>query len=96
MKYPTLHKVMLATMALVASLALSAQAGPLSTAKQQGKRNGPPGHFPFSAQTAGGGHHSPLQFIYQLDDGTAENSVGLTLGGDIISPGERRRFLIRA
>ena len=36
MKYPTLHKVMLTTMALVASLALSAQAGSpnLSTAEQ--------------------------------------------------------------
>ena len=87
MKYSTLHKVMLTTMALVASLALSAQAGPLSTAKQNGKK-GRTGHFPFSAQTAGGGHHSPLQFIYQLDDGTSENSVGLTLGGDIISLNE--------
>ena len=90
MKYPTLRKVMLTTMALVASLALSAQAGrpTLSAAKQQqGKRTGAK-HFPFSAQKAGGGHHSPLDFIYQLDDGTAEDAVGLTAGGDIISLNE--------
>ena len=90
MKYPTLRKVMLTTMALVASLALSAQAGrpTLSAAKQQqGKRTGAK-HFPFSAQQAGGGHRSPLDFIYQLDDGTAEDAIGLTIGGDIISLNE--------
>ena len=35
-----------------------------------------------------GGHHSPLDFIYQLDDGTAEDAIGLTAGGDIISLNE--------
>ena len=77
---------MLTTMALVASLALSAQAGrpTLSTAKQQqGKRTGAK-HFPLSAQKAGGGQHSPLDFIYLVDDGTAEDAIGLTAGGDII------------
>jgi hypothetical protein len=84
MKYPTLHKVMLTTMALVASLALTAQAGRLSTATQtKGKRTGA-SHFPFSAQRAAGGHHSPLDFIYMVDDGSAEDAVGLTAGGDTI------------
>ncbi|MGI8955612.1 MAG: hypothetical protein ACR2II_01705 [Chthoniobacterales bacterium] len=40
MKYTTLHKVMLTTMALVASLALNAQAGqPANSSAQQGKHN---------------------------------------------------------
>ena len=88
MKYPTLHKVMLTTMALVASLALSAQAGPLSSATQNhkgGKTRA--GHFPFSAQKASG-QHSPLQFIYMMDDGTAEDAIGLTAGGDVIALNE--------
>ena len=90
MKYPTLRKVMLTTMALVASLALSAQAGrpTLSAAKQQQGKRTAAKHFPFTAQKAGGGQHSPLDFIYQLDDGTAEDAIGLTAGGDIISLNE--------
>jgi len=81
MKYSTLHKIMLLTVALVASLALGAQAGPaLSTAKQTyGQQSGTthsPGriHIPFST--------------YMLDDGTAEDAIGLTVGGDIISLNE--------
>jgi hypothetical protein len=86
MKYPTLRKVMLTTMALVASLALSAQAGrpTLSAAKQQQGKRTDAKHFPFSAQKAGGGHNSPLDFIYMLDDGTADDAIGLTAGGDEI------------
>ena len=90
MKYPTLRKVMLTTMALVASLALSAQAGrpTLSAAKQQQGKRTAAKHFPLSAQKAGGGQHSPLDFIYRLDDGTSGRPIGLTAGGDIISLNE--------
>jgi len=78
MKYPTLHKVMLTTMALVASLALSAQAGGphLSTAKQNSKDKG--GNRP-AMSARGAGHFLPLA-IYQLDDGTMEDSVGFGNG----------------
>lgn len=81
---------MLASMALVASLALSAQAGrptlsPASQTHSSGKAR--PGHFPFSAKTAGG-NLSPLEFIYMLDDGSAEDAIGLTLGGDVIALNE--------
>ncbi|MEO5754133.1 MAG: hypothetical protein ABIR38_05455, partial [Chthoniobacterales bacterium] len=68
MKYPTLQKVTLTTMALVASLALSAQAGPsLSSAV---KTNG-------HAKSINPIHNLlfPLS-TYMLDDGTAEDSVG--------------------
>ena len=76
MKYPTLHKVMLTTMALVASLALSAQAGrpSLSTATQNHKGGKPGAVTSDLSAKAGGGHHSPLDFIYELDDGTMEDS----------------------
>jgi hypothetical protein len=79
MKYPTLQKVMLTSMALVASLALSAQAGPnLSSAKQTHGNN--------AAQS----FHRMLfpDSTYMIDDGSAEDAVGLTLGGDIISLNE--------
>src|SRR6478735_7706534 len=78
MKYPTLHKVMLTTVALVASLALSAQAGrpSLSTAAQNHKGSGK--HPSMSARAA---HHHLLPFaIYQLDDGTMEDSVAFGNG----------------
>ena len=90
MKHPTLQKVMLASMALVASLALSAQAGrpTLSPATQSHSGSkARPGHFPFSAKTAGG-NLSPLEFIYMIDDGSAEDAIGLTLGGDVIALNE--------
>ncbi|MDQ3199723.1 MAG: hypothetical protein M3Q46_11175, partial [Verrucomicrobiota bacterium] len=77
MKYPTLQKVALTTLALVASLALTARAG-TATVSSAVRTNGAskninPIHnllFPLST--------------YMLDDGTAENSVGLTAGGDTI------------
>jgi len=78
MKYPTLHKVMLTTVALVASLALSAQAGrpSLSTAAQNHKGRGQ--HPAMSARAA---HQHLLPFaVYQLDDGTMEDSVAFGNG----------------
>ncbi|MEO7723413.1 MAG: hypothetical protein ABIU29_01805 [Chthoniobacterales bacterium] len=88
MKYPTLRKVMLASMALVASLALSAQAGrpTLSSAKQtNGPNNGQPSA---SARQAGNSSWHHVLFpasTYMVDDGTAEDAIGLTVGGDIIA-----------
>ena len=79
MKYPTLQKIGLTTMALVASLALSAQAQPnLSSAKQTHRNN--------AAQS----FHRMLfpDATYMIDDGTAEDAVGLTLGGDVIALNE--------
>ena len=77
MKYPTLHKVMLTTVALVASLALSAQAGrpSLSTAAQNHK-----GGAKNPAMSARGASHFLPFAIYELDDGTMENSVGFGNG----------------
>ena len=34
------------------------------------------------------GQQSPLQFIYMMDDGTAEDAIGLTAGGDVIALNE--------
>jgi hypothetical protein len=87
MKHPTLQKVTLTAMALVASFALSAQAKPaLSTATQTHGSQKSAGRIALSAKQAGhGGQNSPMSFVYLLDDGTAEDSIGLTTGGDIIS-----------
>ncbi|HEY3662503.1 MAG TPA: hypothetical protein VGL24_05060 [Chthoniobacterales bacterium] len=76
MKYPTLQKVMLTSMALVASLAL-AQAGKpaVSSAKQQ---RGFHAEKP-STSARSTGHLLPLA-IYTLDDGTMEDSVGFGNG----------------
>ncbi|MEO7166943.1 MAG: hypothetical protein ABI787_00875 [Spartobacteria bacterium] len=73
MKYPTLQKVTLTTMALVASLALSAQAGSpsLSSAVRThgaSKSINPIHSLLFPAST------------YMIDDGTAEDSVGFGNG----------------
>jgi hypothetical protein len=90
MKHPTLQKVTLMAMALVASFALSAQAGrpTLTSATQKHGTKKGAGHFPFSAKQAGNGQQSPMEFIYSIDDGSAEDGIGLTLGGDIISLNE--------
>ena len=82
MKYPTLQKVVLTTMALVASLALSAQAGTranVSSARQtlnhQQQQDGPRS----PAMTARQMWHGP-NATYQIDDGTAEDAVGFGNG----------------
>jgi len=77
MKYPTLQKVTLTTMALVASLALCSRAGAqaLSSAKHthgNAKSVNPIHRLLFPAST------------YMLDDGSAEDAIGLTAGGDTI------------
>ena len=79
MKYPTLHKVMLTTMALVASLALSAQAGTranVTSARQTLKHQDGPNR---PAMTARQLWHGP-NATYQFDDGTAEDAVGFGNG----------------
>jgi hypothetical protein len=78
MKTPTLQKVMLTTMAVVASLALNAQAGQprLSTAKQtNGSTNKQEQRGPLAPTARGAGHFLPLA-TYQIDDGSAEDAVG--------------------
>ena len=77
MKYPTLQKVTLTTLALVASLAISARAGTptVSSASQthgSAKSVNPIHRLLFPAST------------YMLDDGSSENAIGLTAGGDTI------------
>lgn len=76
MNYPTLQKATLTVTVLLTSLALSAQAGSvtLSSARQaHGNKSINPIHrLLFPADT------------YMIDDGTAEDSIGLTNGGDLI------------
>jgi hypothetical protein len=78
MKYPTLQKVMLTSMALVTSLALSAQAGKpnaFSSAKTQRGYHA----RTLSMSARGASHFLPFA-IYELDDGTMEDSVGFGNG----------------
>ena len=82
-----LTKTMLAVLiAFAASFAISAQAGrpTLSSARQTHGSNQSAGRMAFSAQQAGNGQQSPMDFIYMIDDGTAEDSIGLSIGGDTI------------
>jgi hypothetical protein len=77
MKYPTLQKVTLTAMALVAALAISSRASAqsLSSARQthgSAKSVNPIHRLLFPAST------------YQIDDGSAEDAIGLTAGGDTI------------
>ena len=77
MKYPTLQKVTLTTLALVASLAISARAGTVSVSSARQthgntKSINPIHRLLFPAST------------YMLDDGSAEDAIGLTAGGDTI------------
>jgi len=93
MKTPTLQKVILTAVALVASLALSAQAGrpTLSTAT---KTNGSRGGQRAASASQSTGHSNSWHKIlfpnstYMIDDGSAEDAIGLTSGGDIISLNE--------
>ncbi len=81
MKYTTLQKVTMTTLALVASLAISARAGTVSISSAvrthgNTKSANPIHRLLFPAST------------YQIDDGSAEDAIGLTSGGDIISLNE--------
>ena len=72
MKYPTLQKVVLTTMALVASLALSAQAGTTEPFRQRNKRMARKGEaLHFSAQASNASWHRMLfpTATYMVDDG---------------------------
>jgi hypothetical protein len=80
MNYPTLHKMALPVAALLTSFALSAQAGSvkLSSARQtHGNKSINPIHrLLFPADT------------YMIDDGSAEDSIGISPSGDIIALNE--------
>ena len=89
MKTPTLQKVILTAVALVASLALSAQAGQPSLSSAVKNHTSRGGQKAASASQSTGHSNSWHQMLfpnstYMIDDGSAENSIGLTLGGDII------------
>ncbi|MEO8439253.1 MAG: hypothetical protein ABI540_03420 [Spartobacteria bacterium] len=73
-------------MALVACFALSAQAGQPALSSAKSTHGAKQQHF--SPTAKGAAHQSPLDFTYLIDDGTAEDGVGLTAGGDIISLNE--------
>jgi large repetitive protein len=76
MNYTSIKKISLTTFALVAALAVSARAnGPVTSAMEH-HRSAVPQHS--IARTL-----LPSS-VYQIDDGSSENSVGLTLGGDVI------------
>jgi hypothetical protein len=78
MKYPTLQKVMLTSMALVTSLALSAQAGKPNAFSSAKTQRGYHARTP-SMSARGASHFLPFA-IYQFDDGTMEDSVGFGNG----------------
>lgn len=84
MTYSTLTKVSLTTLALVGAFAVSANAnGPrdlLRMASQTHGTHANHGKLPF--------HIQALDSTYMIDDGTAEDAVGLTAGGDIIELNE--------
>src|SRR6266704_2631084 len=77
----SIRTLSLTTLALFVSLAITARANSpsdlLSTAVRTHGAAAP-------SQTAKFFHFLPAQETYILDDGTAEDAVGLTLGGDII------------
>ena len=78
----SIRTLSLTTLALFVSLAITARANSpsdlLSTATRAHGGAGP-------SQTGKLFHFLPATETYILDDGTAEDAVGLTLGGDIIS-----------
>jgi hypothetical protein len=83
MKYPTLQKVSLTTIALVASLALSAQAGnrgKVSSVRQMHhqQQQTQTGHR--APMTARSMWHDKLTSTYQMDDASAEDAVGFGNG----------------
>ena len=76
MKYSSFHRISLTTLSLMAALAVNVRAnGPLTSSLQH-HRSALPNHamFPKLLPAA----------LYQIDDGTAEEGVGLTIGGDLI------------
>ena len=76
MKYFSFHRISLTTLSLMAALAVNVRAnGPLTSSLQH-HRSALPNHamFPKLLPAA----------LYQIDDGTAEEGVGLTIGGDLI------------
>ncbi len=77
MNHTSIKRISLTTLALVAALAVSARAnGPVTSAAEHRSPVNP--------------NHSMARVllpdeVYQIDDGVSENSVGLTIGGDIIA-----------
>ena len=76
MNYTSLKKISLTMLALVVGLAVSARAnGPVTSAREK-HGAGFPSHSMYPKLLP--------DEVYQIDDGTAEDAVGLTIGGDII------------
>jgi hypothetical protein len=78
MKYPTLQKVSLLTIALVACVALGAQAGTRAGVSSAMKNKGG-AKMAMTAKAAGHGSNS-ITSTYMIDDGTAEDAVGFGNG----------------
>ena len=78
MKHPTLQKVSLLSTALVASLALCAQAAPKANVSSAMHNRTKPNKL-MTARGTGHGTQS-LASTYQLDDGTTEDAVGFGNG----------------
>src|SRR5438034_5017522 len=77
MNHTSIKKISLTAAALVTAFAISAQAnGPVTSAREK-HGSGFPQHQITKVLLP--------QETYQLDDGSAEDAIGLTLGGDIIS-----------
>jgi len=76
MNHTSIKKISLTTLALVAALAVSARAnGPVMSAREH--------HGAAMPQHSMARVLLPDE-VYQIDDGSAEDAVGLTLGGDVI------------
>ena len=86
MKNHTLQKTALAAMAMLASLALSAQAGSRATLSSAQKTHGQRA----AATSTSASFHRILfpDSTYMIDDGSAEDAIGLTGGGDVIALNE--------
>ncbi|HEY2712584.1 MAG TPA: dockerin type I domain-containing protein [Chthoniobacterales bacterium] len=81
MKYPTLQKVSLFTIALVACITLSAQARDRVKVQSVRQHNKGQSHKPFAAASLAGKHTiKKIWSTYVLDDGSMEDSVGFGNG----------------
>jgi hypothetical protein len=79
MKYPTLQKIGLTTIALLASLALSAQGGTKAKVSSTRQTLGQTGQKNVSMTAKSAGRSGPSS-TYQYDDGTSEQGVGFGNG----------------
>jgi hypothetical protein len=81
MKYPTLQKVSLITIALVVCVTLNAEARTRTKVQSARQFNKGQSHKPFAAASLAGKHSiKKIWSTYVLDDGTMEDSVGFGNG----------------